>query len=70
MSHFILHMLSEAQLLGGYSDLCKEEVDSANEVTQNRVIDHTLEREKARKKTQTLIPKEAKSWFVLLLQTT
>lgn len=55
MSHFILHMLSEAQLLRGYTDLCKEEVDSANEVTQNRVIDHTLEREKARKNTQTNI---------------
>jgi len=50
MSHLILHMLSEPQLLWGYTDLCKEEVDSANEVTKNGVIDHTLEREKAGRK--------------------
>lgn len=50
MSHLILHMLSEAQLLWGYTDLRKEEVDSANEVTENGVIDHTLEREKAERK--------------------
>ena len=53
MSHLILHMLSEAQLLWGYTDLCKEEVDSANEVTENGVIDHTLEREKAGRKKNT-----------------
>lgn len=77
MSHLILHVLSEAQLVWGNTDLCKEEVDSANEVTKNGVIDHTLEREKAgrkkNKKTntniQTLIPKEAKPWFAVLLQT-
>lgn len=46
MSHLILHVLSEAQLLRGHADLCEEEVDSADEVTQNRVIDHTLQGEK------------------------
>lgn len=46
MSHLILHVLSEAQLLRGNADLGEEEVDSADEVTQDRVIDHTLQGEK------------------------
>lgn len=50
MSHLILHVLSEAQLLRGYADLREEEVDSADEVTENRVIDHTLQGEKAGRK--------------------
>lgn len=50
MSHLILHVLSEAQLVRGYTNLCKEEVDSTNEVTKNRVIDHALKESKAGRK--------------------
>lgn len=50
MSHLILHVLAEAQLLRGHANLCEEEVDSADEVTENRVIDHTLQGQKARTK--------------------
>lgn len=55
MSHLILHVLSEAQLVRGYTNLCKEEVDSTNEVTKNGVIDHALKESKAgrEKKTKT-----------------
>lgn len=50
MSHLILHVLSEAQLLWGHADLGEEEVDSADEVTENRVIDHALQGGKAARK--------------------
>lgn len=50
MSHLILHVLSEAQLVRGYTNLCKEEVDSNNEVTKNGVIDHALKESKAGRK--------------------
>lgn len=80
MSHLILHMLSEAQLVWGNTDLCEEEVDSADEVTKNGVIDHTLEGEKAGRKKTDINSQGRESviyhtstnsfWQILILHTT
>lgn len=71
MSHLILHVLSEAQLVRGYTNLCKEEVDSTNEVTKNGVIDHALKESKAgRKKKITDINSQGSKAMIYLKNVT
>lgn len=42
VSHFVVHVLSEAQLVFGYTNFSKVEVDPPDEISQDRVIDHSL----------------------------
>lgn len=42
MSHFVVHVLSETQFIFGNTHFSKVEVDPPNEVSQDGVIDHSL----------------------------
>ena len=45
MGHLVVHVLPEAQLVFGHAHSGQVEVDSSDEVSQDGVIDHSLERE-------------------------
>lgn len=42
MSHLVVHVLSETQLVFGNAHFDKVEVDPPNEVPKDRVVDHSL----------------------------
>lgn len=42
MSHLIVHVLSETQLVFGDTNFSKVEVDPPDEISQDGVIDHSL----------------------------
>ena len=45
MGHLVVHVLAETQLVFGHTHSGQVEVDSSNEVSQDGVINHSLERE-------------------------
>ena len=45
MGHLVVHVLAETQLVFGHANSGQVEVDSSNEVSQDGVINHSLERE-------------------------
>lgn len=55
MGHLIVHMLTEAQLVFGYTNFSKVEVDPPNEISQDGVIDHSLNEKKERNLCKTYI---------------
>lgn len=42
VGHLVVHVLTEAQLVFGYTDFSKVEVDPPDEISQDGVIDHSL----------------------------
>lgn len=42
MSHLVVHVLSETQLVFGDTNFSKVEVDPPDEISQDGVIDHSL----------------------------
>lgn len=49
VSHLIVHVLSETQLVFGNADFSKVEVDPPNEISKDRVVDHSLKETKKHK---------------------
>lgn len=42
VSHLVVHVLSETQLVFGHTNFSKVEVDPPDEISQDGVIDHSL----------------------------
>lgn len=55
VSHLVVHVLSETQLVFGNTNFSKVEVDPPDEISQDGVVDHSLKETEGKNKLQNFL---------------